>query len=451
MYHERLMSRGEDLDWAIRGMGVMAGDRRMKTVMDAQDGLYTLIVKHPDGTLEPTAMGAILEYVLAPDDVEAAIEAMAAASTRIVSLTITEGGYNLHHVTGEFDAREPGVVADLEPGATPRTTFGLVTEALQRRRDRGLGAFTVMSMDNLEGNGHLAKQAFTAFASLRDPALGAWIERNACFPNSMVDRITPQTTDEDRAALRDGFGVDDGWPVVCEPYTQWVLEDAFADGRPRYEHAGVQVVADVRPYELMKLRLLNAGHQVLGYFAYLAGHRYVHEAARDPVLRRFVRAYLDEEGAPAVPPVPGIDLYAYKDTLIERFSSPAVRDTVARLCAESSDRIPKFLLPVIRERLAAGGEIRRAAAAVAAWARYAEGVDEQGKPIEVVDRLGDRLTAAARRQREDPDAFIADRELFGDLIDDERFVDGYRWALRSLHECGARATLERLAGTLGDR
>jgi mannitol 2-dehydrogenase len=444
MYHERLMSRGEALDWAIRGLGVMPGDRRMKDVMDAQDGLYTLVVKRPDGTLEPAAMGAILDYVFAPEDPEAAIEAMAAASTRIVSLTITEGGYNLHHVTGAFDAESPAIVADLRPGAVPRTVFGLVCEALRRRRDRGLGAFTVMSMDNLEANGHRARQAFTGFAALRDPALADWIDGSARFPNSMVDRITPQTTEEDRTTLRERFDVDDGWPVVCEPYTQWVLEDDFACGRPPYEHAGVQLVEDVRPYELMKLRLLNAGHQALCYFAYLAGHRYVDEAMRDPLLRRFVRAYMDEEGTPAVPPVPGIDLYEYKDALVERFSSPAVRDTIARLCADSSDRIPKFLLPVVRERLAAGGEVRRSAAVVAAWARYAEGIDEAGRPIDIVDPLKDRLTAAARGQRRDPDAFVADRTLFGDLVDDDRFMDAYRWALRSLHEDGARATLERV-------
>jgi mannitol 2-dehydrogenase len=449
MYHERLMSRGEAMDWAIRGVGVLPGDRRMKAVMDAQDGLYTLVVKHPDGTLEPTVMGPILGFVLAPEDAEAAIEAMAAPATRIVSLTITEGGYNLDHVTGTFDAQAPAVVADLAPGATPRTAFGLVTEALRRRRDRGLEPFTVMSMDNLEGNGHLAQHAFSAFASLRDDALGAWIERTVAFPNSMVDRITPQTTDADRAVLRERFGIDDGWPVVCEPYSQWVLEDRFAAGRPPYEHAGVQVVGDVRPYELMKLRLLNAGHQVLCFFAYLAGHRLVHEAAQDPLLRRFLRGYLDEEATPAVPPVPGVDLFDYKDALIERFSNPEVRDTIARLCAESSDRVPKFLLPVIRDRLAAGGEIKRAAAAVAAWARYAEGVDEQGRPIEIVDPLRDRLTAAARRQRQDPDAFIADRRLFGDLVDDPRFVDAYRWALRSLHERGARATLEQVGAPHG--
>jgi mannitol 2-dehydrogenase len=374
------------------------------------------------------------------------IEKMAVRSMRIVSLTVTEGGYNLHHVTGEFDADDPAVVADLEPDASPRTTFGLVTEALRRRRERGLVPFSVMSMDNLEGNGDLARRAFTAFARLRDAELGDWIEASAGFPNSMVDRITPQTTDEDRAILRERFDVGDRWPAVCEPYTQWVLEDQFSAGRPPYEDAGVQVVDDVRPYELMKLRLLNAGHQALCYFAYLAGYRLVHEAMQDPLFQRFLRVYMREEGAPAVPAVPGIDLERYQDTLLERFSNPEVRDTVARLCAESSDRIPKWLLPVVRHQLRAGGPIDCSAAIVASWARYAEGVDEQGETIEVVDRLRERLTAAARRQHEDPDVFIADREVFGDLIDEERFVTAYRTALRSLYERGARGTLEWLVG-----
>jgi mannitol 2-dehydrogenase len=444
MYHDRLMNQGKGLEWAICGVGVMPADRRMKEVMAAQDGLYTLVAKHGDGTVEPRVIGAITEYLLASEATEAVIEKVAARSTRVVSLTVTEGGYSLHPVTGAFDPDNAAVAQDLEPGATPRTTFGLVVEALRRRRERGLAPLTVMSMDNLEGNGDLAKRAFTAFARLRASDLGDWIEENARFPNSMVDRITPQTTDADIAAVRDGFGVDDQWPVVCEPYTQWVLEDAFADGRPPYEDAGVQVVDDVRPYELMKLRLLNAGHQALCYFAYLAGYRLVHEAAQDPLFQRFLLGYMDNEGGPAVPPVPGIDLHEYKRTLIERFSNPEVRDTVERLCAQSSDRIPKWLLPVVRHQLDAGGEIERSAAVVASWARYAEGVDEQGRPIEVVDRLSDRIMAAAARQRDDSLAFISDRELFGDLVDDDRFVAAYLEALRSLHERGARATLEWL-------
>ena len=444
MYHDRLMNEGKALDWGICGAGVMPADQHMKDALLAQDGLYTLVVKHPDGRYELQVVGSIVEYLFAPDDPEALIERMAADSIRIVSLTVTEGGYNIHHVTGKFDTANPAVIADLQPDATPRTTFGLVTEALQRRRSRGIMPFTVMSADNLQGNGHLTRRALTAFARLRDPELADWIDEQVRFPNSMVDRITPATTDSDRALVRERFGVDDKWPVVCEPFRQWVLEDSFSAGRPPYEEAGVQVVADVAPYELMKLRLLNAGHQALCYFGYLCGYRLVHEAAQDPLFRRFLLGYMNEEAAPTLAPVPGVDLDDYKHTLIERFSNPEIRDTIARLCAESSDRIPKWVVPVVREQLGTGGEFRRSAAVVASWARYAEGVDEQGQPIDVVDQLSDRLMELARRNREDPDAFIANRAVFGDLVDDERFVNAYRSALTSLHERGARKTLESL-------
>ena len=444
MYHDRLMNSGKALEWGICGVGVMPGDRAMKEALDAQDGLYTLVVKHADGTYEPRVIGSITEYLFAPDDPEAVIEKLCDEATRIVSLTVTEGGYSIDQITGDF-VPAGDVESDLEPGAVPRSAFGFIVEALARRRARGVSPFTVMSCDNLQGNGHLSRRAFTAFASLRDPELGAWVAHEVRFPNSMVDRITPVTTDEDRAEVRERFGVDDRWPVVCEPFTQWVLEDSFSLGRPPYEDAGVQVVEDVEPYELMKLRLLNASHQALCYFAYLDGYRLVHEAAQDPLYRSFLRGYMDLEGTPTLAPVPGVDVDEYKATLIERFSNPEVRDTIARLCAESSDRIPKWLLPVVRAQLASGGPVGYSAAVVASWARYAEGVDEQGEPIEVVDRLADSLTAIAQRQRSgDPDAFIANRELFGDLVDEPRFAEAYRWALSSLHERGARATLESI-------
>jgi mannitol 2-dehydrogenase len=442
MYIDRLLEQGKAEEWGICGVGVLPSDRRMAEVMEAQDGLYTLVVKHPDGTLEPRVIGSIVEFLLAPDDPEAVVEKMADEATRIVSLTVTEGGYNFSPVTGEFDATAPDVVADLHPGAVPRTTFGLVTEALVRRRERGLVPFTVVSCDNIQGNGDVARRSFTAFAGLRDPALGAWMDTEVSFPNSMVDRITPATTDEDRDEVRERFGIEDGWPVVCEPFTQWVLEDRFSLGRPPLEDAGVQVVEDVEPYELMKLRLLNASHQALAYFGYLAGYRLVHEAAQDPLFQRFLLGYMEEEATPTLRPVPGIDLGEYRANLIERFSNPAIRDTLARLAFDGSERIPKWLLPVVRENLATGGEIRRSAAVVASWARYCEGVDEEGQPIEIADRRRDSLVARARLQREDPLAFLADRDLFGDLVDDERFTSYYGRALDSLHERGARATLQ---------
>jgi mannitol 2-dehydrogenase len=414
----------------------------MRDVMAAQDCLYTLVVKHPDGYLDARVVGSIVEYLLAPDDPDAVVEKMAAPGTRIVSLTVTEGGYNTSPDTGEFDTAAPDVLADLQPGAAPRTTFGLVTEALARRRERGLAPFAVVSCDNIPGNGHLARASFAAFARLRDPGLGEWVAAEVPFPNSMVDRITPVTTDEDRAQLTATSGIEDGWPVVCEPWTQWVLEDAFPGGRPPLEDVGVQLVADVAPYELMKLRLLNAGHQVLGHLGRLAGHGYVHEACQDPLFREFLLGYLDEEATPTLPPVPGIDLRRYKADLVGRFANPAVRDTLDRICENASDRIPQFLLPVLRADLAAGREIRRSVAVLAGWARSAEGTDDRGRPLDLTDP---RRAALLERAREaDPLAFLREREVFGDLADDPRVATAFAGTLTSLREHGTRATLAEL-------
>lgn len=445
MYLDRLMNAGKAHDWAICGVGVLPGDARMKKVMDSQDCLYTLTVKHADGTRQAGVIGSITSYLFAPDNPEAVIEKMASPAIRIVSLTVTEGGYNFHHVTGKFNADNPDVVHDLQPEAAPRTTFGLITAALARRRQRGLAPFTVMSCDNIQGNGDVAREMFTAFADLKDPELGEWVRGNVPFPNSMVDRITPVTTDEDRLTAVREYGVEDAWPVVCEPFEQWVLEDHFSLGRPPLEDVGVQLVADVEPYELMKLRLLNASHQGMCYFGRLAGYTYAHEAAQDPLFARFLLDYMNKEATPTLEPVPGIDLDSYKQTLIDRFSNEHIRDTLARLCAESSDRIPKWLLPVIRTNLERGGEIHRSAAIVASWARYAEGLDEQGNTIDVVDRIKEPLMAAAARQRQEPLAFLSNRQVFGDLADNELFIRAYSEALNKLHEGGARATLGSLA------
>ncbi|MGE3289328.1 MAG: mannitol dehydrogenase family protein [Pseudonocardia sp.] len=446
LYLDRLMEAGEALDWGICGVGVLPSDAAMRDALHDQDCLYTVVHRHPDGTLEPRVVGSIVDYLLAPDHPDAVIERMADPITRIVSMTVTEGGYNFNAVTGEFDASAPGIVHDLAPGAVPQTMFGLVTEALVRRRERGHAPFTVMSCDNIQGNGDAARRSFVAFATLRDPALGAWMDAHVAFPNAMVDRITPVTTDADRAEVADRFGIEDLWPVVCEPFSQWVLEDDFPAGRPPLERVGVQLVTDVEPYELMKLRLLNASHQALCYLGRLAGYELVHDVCRDPLFASFLLAYMDREATPTLEPVPGIDLHRYKRQLVERFSNPYVRDTVARLCAESSDRIPKWLLPVIRRNLTSGGEIERSALVVASWARYATGVDEKGTQIEVVDRLRDTLVPLARRYPDDDLAFLANREVFGDLVDDARFVGVYRRHLESLHTRGARATLESLRG-----
>jgi mannitol 2-dehydrogenase len=442
MYVDRLLAAGAT-DWGICGVGTQPADRRMRDVLREQDCLYTLLLKHPDGRIEPRVIGSIVDYLYAPDDPEAVVERLAAPSTHLVSLTITEGGYLVDPVTRRFAATEPAVLLDLQPGALPATVFGLVVEALVRRRARGLAPFTVLSCDNVQGNGVIAREAFAGFAAMRDPELGAWVRTSVAFPSSMVDRITPATTDADRDLLAHRFGLGDRWPVVSEPFVQWVLEDDFVDGRPDLSAVGVQLVADVHPYEVMKLRLLNAGHQVIAYLGFLAGYRYTDEVCRDPDFMRLLVGYLQNEASPTLPPVPGVDVPTYCRTLLERFGNPHVRDTLARLCAETSDRIPTFLLPVVRDQLAGGGDVSRSALVVAAWARYAEGVDERGTRIEVVDRMLETVRAAAAK-RDQPMAFLRDTGLFGDLAESTRFAEAYVRSRRRLDEVGARATVAAL-------
>ncbi len=420
MYLDKLLNAGLARDWGICGVGVLPDDRRMRDALRSQDYLYTLILQHPDGTRQPRVIGSILDFRYAPDDPEAVIELLAAPSTRIISLTITEGGY--------------------KPPLS--NAFGLVAEALNRRRKQNLPSPTVVSCDNIVENGEVARRAFTSYAEISNPELAQWMRDNTKFPNSMVDRITPVTTPEVIQRLDSEYGVADAWPVAAEPFAMWVLEDDFSDGRPALDKAGVQLVDDVSPYEAMKLRLLNASHQGLCYFAYLAGYRLVHEAAQDPVIAEFLTLYMDSEAMPTLTRIPG--LTEFKNRLLPRFANAYVRDTVARLCAESSDRIPKWLLPVVRDNLRSGGPVRLSAAIVASWARYAEGVDENGQPIEVVDRLADTLVPIARSQRDNPAAFLENRSVFGDLVDRSRFVEPYLWTLESLHRDGARKTLEAL-------
>ncbi len=441
MYVDTLMNAGAALDWGIVGVGTMPGDARMRDALTAQDCLYTLVTKHPDGTRESRVIGSIVDYLYAPDDPSTVLDRLVDESTRIVSLTVTEGGYHVNQVTGRFDPDDAAIRADLADLSSPVSVFGFIVEGLRRRRAAGAAPFTVMSCDNLPGNGSVARRMLVSFARLADAELAEWIEDNVAFPNAMVDRITPVTSPADIENLA-AEGVSDRWPVVAEPFTQWVLEDHFPLGRPPFEDAGVQVVEDVEPYELMKLRLLNASHQAMCYLGALAGYEYAHEVAQDPLFARFLLGYMEKEGSPTLPDVPGVDLDGYRRELVDRFANPEVRDTLARLCAESSDRIPKWLVPVVVHNLEHGGEVERSALVIAAWARYAEGTDEQGDPIDVVDRMREQVMAAAAQQHTDSLAFIRDRDLFGDLVDDARFTSAYEKALDSLHTIGARATLE---------
>lgn len=442
---DNLLHEESNSSWGIVGVGVRSADKPMQQALEAQDYLYSLTEKDMS-TTETRVIGSIIDYKYAPGNPEAVLNLLANKAIKIVSLTITEGGYNFNQVTGEFDWSNPDVLEDLENPEKPKTVFGFIVYGLARRRLEGNKPFTVMSCDNIQANGDLAKKMIVAFAQRVDGNLAEWIEHHVSFPNSMVDRITPATSDKDRAYATEVLGVEDLWPVASEPFFQWVLEDSFVDGRPPFENSGVQIVSDVEPYELMKLRLLNASHQALAYFGYLMGYRYVHDAVGDPLIQTLLRRYMNEEARPTLAEVPGVDLDAYCDKLIERFLNEKVADTVPRLCAESSDRIPKWLVQVIRERLSAGEVPTLSIAVVASWARYAEATDEQGEPIEVVDNLASELIPLAQSQRENVLAFVKNENLFGDLAENPEFAENYEHSLRSLWEKGAKVTLENLLG-----
>lgn len=444
MFIDRLLNGGGSQDWGICGVGVLPSDAQMRDVLIEQDGLYTLMLRAPDGTETARIIGSITEYLFAPEDPGAVIAKLADPDTRIVSLTVTEGGYSIHDSTGEFEPRALDVVQDLQPNAVPRSVFGLITAALARRREQGTAPFTVMSCDNIQGNGDTARKALVSFARLKDPDLGHWISENVAFPNSMVDRITPVTTDADREAVFNNYQLTDTWPVVAEQFEQWVLEDSFTNGRPPLQDVGVQIVNNVEPYELMKLRLLNASHQVMSYLGYLAGYRYVHEVCSDPQFTEFILGYMEEEATPTLQPLPGIDLDAYRTELLRRFSNPAIGDTLARQMVDASERIPKFLLPVIREQLELGGPIDRAVLVIAAWSRFLEGTDEQGAPIEITDRRLNRLRTAVRAAQAEPGAFLNLTEVFGDLGQNPRFTAAFSQARAALKRSGALITVQDL-------
>ncbi|MCO4238180.1 mannitol dehydrogenase family protein [Pseudarthrobacter raffinosi] len=448
MFIDRLLNLGGSQDWGICGVGVLASDARMRDVLEDQDGLYTLVLKGADGTEDARIIGSITEYLYAPDDPAAVIRKLSDPATRIVSLSITEGGYSISDGTGEFDPRTPDILHDLKQNAVPRSAFGLITSALAHRRDQGTAPFTVMSCDNIQGNGNVAGKALVSFARLKDPELAGWIADTVAFPNSMVDRITPVTTDHDRAAVTEAYGFSDAWPVVAEPFEQWVLEDKFTAGRPPLEDVGVQIVDDVEPYELMKLRLLNASHQVMSYLGYLAGYRFVHEVCADPLFAEFISGFMEREATPTLRPVPGIDLQAYRNELIHRFANPAIRDTLARQMVDASERIPKFVLPVVREQLELGGPIDRAVLVIAAWARFLESTDEHGEPVAITDRRLDELRAAARADQVEPGAFLNLTEIFGDLGRNARFAAAYRQARKALERSGARTAVQDLTELL---
>jgi mannitol 2-dehydrogenase len=442
-YLDELLHQPGSEEWGYVGVGLLQHDERIRDAMRAQDCLFTLVERGAKGE-HARIIGSIGSFLHGPENPIAVLEAMASPECRIVSLTITEGGYYVNSGTGEFDAEHPDIQRDLANPGSPSCSFGYLVEALDRRRKRALPPFTVMSCDNMQSNGDVTRKMLTAFARLRDPELGAWVEENVAFPNAMVDRITPATTDEHRALVRETFGIDDAWPVMTEPFKQWVIEDHFPQGRPAWEKVGAQMVGDVLPYEKMKIRLLNASHQAMCYIGMLVGHTLAHETMEDARIRKLVETMMDVEVTPHLPAVPGIDLADYKRTLIERFANPAIRDQLARIGTEGSARIPKFVLPSVIDALPRGAPVKLMAFTVAAWFRYLTGKDDNGNALPINDPMEAKLTETARRGGADASAMLGLRELFGDeLPKPNAFSEEVGRALKSFYERGANATLER--------
>jgi mannitol 2-dehydrogenase len=445
LYTDDLLNQGEDSQWGFCGVGLLKHDARIRDVMQSQDCLYTLVERSLAGDTA-RVIGSIVNFSFAPDDSQKVIEQMASPATRILSLTITEGGYYISS-TGELDAQHPDLQRDLANPHEPSCAFGYILEALDRRRLRGLAPFTLMSCDNIQSNGEVAKKMLMAFAELRDPQLKNWMAENCLFPNSMVDRITPATTDEHRALVKEKFGIDDGWPVMTESFKQWVIEDHFVQGRPKWEQVGAQMTSDVLPYEKMKLRLLNASHQALCYIGMLLGYQLVHETMEDPDIRRLVEKMMDEEVTPILSPVPGVDLTEYKKTLIERFANPAIRDQLSRIGIYGSSGIPKFVLPTVEEQLKRGGPIKLLSFTVASWFRYLNGLDESGKEMPMLDPMAPKLRERAKAAGKDARQLLGMREVFSEeLANAPAFANQVSDTLDSFYAEGARATLVKTIG-----
>jgi mannitol 2-dehydrogenase len=439
VYLDDLFGAGLDRDWAVVGAGVRDADVVVREKLGEQDWLTTVVEQEADATTVRVT-GAMIDFVT-PFDVAANLDMLARPQIRIVSLTVTEGGYYISPATQKFDSTHPDIVADARKIDAPRTVFGLIVAGLKRRRAVGIAPFAVMSCDNIPGNGHVCENAVAGLAELADPELARWIRANVAFPNSMVDRITPATTDRERAILRDKYGLEDNWPVFCEAFRQWVVEDKFPAGRPALEKAGVTFTSDVAPYELMKIRILNGGHAAIAYPAGLLDIHFVHEAMEDAQISAFLETLTKREILSVVPPPPQVDLDAYRSKVAERFANPKIGDTITRLCLDGSNRQPKFILPTVVDRLKASAGVRGLALVSALWCRYCYGETESGKTIPPNDPSWERLQAAAKPARSDPTTFLAMRDIFGDLSQNPAYVGAFSSALAALWTRGVRSTL----------
>ena len=439
-YLHRLMQQGDAKDWAIIGAGVRQNDAVMREKLAAQDFLTTLIELSPDGTSAEVA-GSMIDFLPVEDDNGALIAQVADPAIRIVSLTVTESGYFVNPSTGSFDPDHPDIVFDAAHPETPRTAFGAIVAALVRRRASGTGPITIQSCDNLRGNGDIARSTVVSLAQLIDPELASWIDDNCSFPNSMVDCIVPATGPAEIAAAR-ALGIDDAAPVTHEDFRQWVVEDDFCAGRPEWEKVGATLVDDVHDFEAMKIRILNAGHQVLANAGELLSIDTIDGCMAHGRISAFFRKVQHEEIAPYVKPVPGMSPAAYIALIEKRFSNPAIRDTTRRVAFDGSARHAGFVLPILRDALEADGSVAGFGLVEALWARMCAGTREDGSVIEPNDPGWGDLKAAAENARLRPSAWLEQRDIYGTLVDEPNFVDAFEKWLGLIWSEGTETALD---------
>lgn len=443
VYTDSILAGGEN-SWGILGVSLRSSDTR--DALEPQDGLYTVATRDGGGD-SFHVIGSIGKVLVAPEDPQAVLNAMVDPEVRIVSLTVTEKGYCYSPASASLDENHADIVHDLAHPASPRSAIGFIVEALVRRRANGTDPFTLLSCDNLPANGETLKRVVTRFAELRDADLGHYIRDKAAFPSTMVDRIVPATTDADRATVTEATGLADAWPIMTEPFTQWVVEDHFPSGRPAWESVGVTFVADVDAFELMKLRLLNGSHSTLAYLGYLSGHETVSDVMKAGGFSALIAAMMDKEITPTLPPLPGFDLGTYKAELRERFRNSALRHRTWQIAMDGSQKLPQRLLNTIRKRLEQEQPFDRLALGVAGWMRYATGVDENGRPIDVRDPLANEIrqrTAGKAASGELLEAYLGLDQIFGqDLPTNNTFRRSVGDALEMLlREGAARAVVQ---------
>ena len=442
-YLHRLFELGLDRDWAIIGAGVRPYDAAQRPKLLRQDCLSALIELDPAGASAEVA-GAMIDYVPVEEGNAALIRAMADPAIRIVSLTVTEGGYYTEPATKGFDAAHPDIRHDAANPDRPRTAFGAMVAALRRRRDRGIGPLTGQSCDNLQGNGAVLRQTVVSLARASDPDLAEWIDASCTFPNSMVDCIVPATGPAELALAR-GFGIDDAVPVTHESFRQWVIEDDFCAGRPDWERVGATFSDRVHDYETMKIRMLNAGHQIIGHPGEILSIETISDCMARPLIRALFRKVQRDEIMPHVKPVPDFTPEAYLDLITRRFSNPAIVDTPRRVAFEGSSRHPGFVLPILRDGLGTGAPVEGLALVEALWARMCEGTREDGTVIEPNDPLWDTLKVTAKAARDRPGAWLEQRRFYGDLVEAPRFAKAFERWLDTIWSDGCEAALQAYA------